>query len=139
MTCRHEIVGIITAVGANVKDFKVGDRAGVGCLVDSCGKCDQCTEHKEEQFCGKAIQTYNGKNYDGTATQGGYSTHIVVSKRYAEPSSVFLTIPAEWFCSKRVRCINLWKLWIWTTLRLQFVYMRLLTLTHITNKLSTQG
>lgn len=78
----HEIVGIVTAVGSKVKTFKVGDRAGVGCLVDSCNKCEQCTEHKEEQFCAKAVQTYNMKNYDGSATQGGYSTHIMVSDRF---------------------------------------------------------
>ena len=60
---RHEIVGIVTAVGSKVKNFKVGDRAGVGCLVDSCNKCEQCTQHKEEQMCQKAVQTYNMKGF----------------------------------------------------------------------------
>ena len=48
----HEIVGVVTAVGKNVTRFQVGDRAGVGCMVDSCLECDSCT-HGEEQFCEK--------------------------------------------------------------------------------------
>lgn len=79
--CRHEIIGIITAVGPKVKNFKVGDRAGVGCLVDSCQECEQCTQEKEEQFCAKAVQTYNMKGFDGQPTYGGYSTHYVVTER----------------------------------------------------------
>ena len=79
--CRHEIVGIVTAVGPKVHKFKVGDRAGVGCLVDSCTACHHCKVQHEEQFCAKGVQTYNMKNYDGTPTLGGYSTHIVVVDR----------------------------------------------------------
>ena len=79
--CRHEIVGIVTAVGPKVNKFKVGDRAGVGCLVDSCTECHQCTTEGEEQFCEKAVQTYNMKGYDGAWTHGGYSTHVVVVDR----------------------------------------------------------
>ena len=79
--CRHEIVGIVTAVGSKVKGFKVGDRAGVGCLVDSCQECSHCRDLKEEQFCSKAVQTYNSTHYDGTTAQGGYSTQIVVTQR----------------------------------------------------------
>lgn len=78
----HEIIGIITAVGPKVKNFKVGDRAGVGCLVDSCQECEQCTKTKEEQFCAKAVQTYNMKNFDGTPTHGGYSTQYVLTERF---------------------------------------------------------
>ena len=80
--CRHEIVGIVTAVGSKVHKFKVGDRAGVGCLVDSCAECHACQVQREEQFCAKAVQTYNMDNYDGTPTYGGYSTHITVADRY---------------------------------------------------------
>ena len=46
----HEIIGVVTEVGKNVKSFKLGDRAGVGCFVDSCRECQQCHGH-EEQFC----------------------------------------------------------------------------------------
>ncbi|CAA0373108.1 hypothetical protein SK92_02791 [Klebsiella oxytoca] len=46
----HEIVGVVTSVGQNVKKFHPGDHVAVGCMVDSCMHCDQC-EHGEEQFC----------------------------------------------------------------------------------------
>src|SRR3954464_8110950 len=68
----HEIVGKVTAVGKKVKKFKVGDLAGVGCFVDSCGKCASCKRH-EEQFCDTHCSfTYNGTEQDQkTPTQGG--------------------------------------------------------------------
>jgi len=88
---RHEIIGIITSVGPKVKKFKVGDRAGVGCLVDSCQECEQCTKTKEEQFCAKAVQTYNMKNFDGTPTYGGYSTQYVLTERYNLTEAACLT------------------------------------------------
>ena len=78
--CRHEVVGIVTAVGPKVQKFKVGDRAGVGCMVDSCAGCGECKDH-EEQYCPKSVLTYNAKGADGVATQGGYSTHMVVKQR----------------------------------------------------------
>jgi uncharacterized zinc-type alcohol dehydrogenase-like protein len=79
----HEIVGKIKAVGKRVKRFKIGDLAGVGCFVDSCGKCAPCKTH-EQQFCAQTVFTYNGTELDGkTPTQGGYSTVIVVREKYA--------------------------------------------------------
>ncbi len=56
----HEIAGEVIAVGKNVSKFKVGDYAGVGCMVNSCGECDAC-KRSQEQFCenGKTIFTYN--------------------------------------------------------------------------------
>jgi uncharacterized zinc-type alcohol dehydrogenase-like protein len=80
----HEIVGTVVATGKKVRGFKVGDLAGVGCLVDSCGTCKPCRA-SEEQFCQKHISfTYNSTELDGkTPTQGGYSTHIVVREKYA--------------------------------------------------------
>lgn len=79
----HEIVGHVIAVGQKVKKFKVGDQVGVGCMVDSCGKCPNC-KNNEEQFCTKgAIFTYNSTEYDQKSyTKGGYSTHIVVKDKF---------------------------------------------------------
>lgn len=79
----HEIVGKVLAVGKKVKKFKVGDLAGVGCFVDSCGQCSCCKSH-EEQFCEKkTVFTYNSTEFDGqTKTYGGYSTHITVKQNY---------------------------------------------------------
>lgn len=79
----HEIVGKVVAVGKKVKKFKVGDLAGVGCFVDSCGKCSNCKDH-EEQFCEKGCSyTYASTEQDKkTVTQGGYSTMITVKDKY---------------------------------------------------------
>lgn len=79
----HEIVGRVTAVGKKVKKFKVGDFAGVGCLVDSCGKCSNCKSH-EEQFCEKGgTFTYGSEERDGKGyTMGGYSTVITVKQDF---------------------------------------------------------
>lgn len=80
----HEIVGRVVATGKKVRRFKVGDCAGVGCFVDSCGACPPC-KRSEEQFCEKHTAfTYNSTEMDGvTPTQGGYSSHIVVREKYA--------------------------------------------------------
>jgi uncharacterized zinc-type alcohol dehydrogenase-like protein len=79
----HEIVDTVVAVGKKVKKFKVGDYAGVGCFVDSCGKCKPCKAN-EQQFCEKqTCFTYNSTELDGkTVTQGGYSSCIVVKDDY---------------------------------------------------------
>ena len=55
----HEIIGVVTEVGKDVKSFKVGERAGVGCFVDSCRQCNQCHGH-EEQFCQEGMVSSNG-------------------------------------------------------------------------------
>jgi uncharacterized zinc-type alcohol dehydrogenase-like protein len=74
----HEIAGVVAAVGSAVSRISIGDRVGVGCLVDSCGECEYCQEG-EEQFCTKgAVPTYNGREYDGEPTFGGYSQQVVV-------------------------------------------------------------
>ncbi|MFP9098124.1 NAD(P)-dependent alcohol dehydrogenase [Flavobacterium sp. RHBU_24] len=78
----HEIVGRIAAVGGHVTKFKVGDLAGVGCMVESCGQCEDCT-HNLEQFCSDGVQTYNGMGHDGIPTLGGYSNNIVVTEHFA--------------------------------------------------------
>ncbi|HQW84240.1 MAG TPA: NAD(P)-dependent alcohol dehydrogenase [Ferruginibacter sp.] len=79
----HEIVGKVTAVGNHVKKFKVGDLAGVGCLVDSCLECENCKDGLE-QFCMNGmVGTYNGNEKDGSGnTYGGYSKSIVVREEF---------------------------------------------------------
>ena len=78
----HEIAGRVVAVGAEVTKYAVGDRVGVGVMVDSCRECEYCLEGREN-FCLKGnVQTYNGRYYDGTPTLGGYSTEIVVDEHF---------------------------------------------------------
>ena len=91
----HEIVGKVTAVGTDVKDFKVGDLAGVGCLVDSCRTCPSC-QHHFEQFCEKgAAFSYNGTEMDRkTITQGGYSSSIVTDEAFVLKISPKLDLAA---------------------------------------------
>ena len=85
----HEIAGIVTEIGSQVGKFKVGDRVGVGCFVDSCRECKNC-KAGVEQYCtgGGNVGTYNAVGKDGQPTQGGYSGSIVVDENYV------LTIPA---------------------------------------------
>ncbi|XP_026391023.1 probable mannitol dehydrogenase isoform X2 [Papaver somniferum] len=77
----HEFVGIVTEVGNKVSKFKVGDRVGVGCLVGACHSCDNCSRDLEN-YCSKAIFTYNSSYYDGSTTYGGYSDIMVANERY---------------------------------------------------------
>ncbi len=79
----HEIVGRVSAIGSNVTRFKVGDLAGIGCLVDSCRECDNCKQGLQ-QYCDNGIVgTYNGKTSDGTPhTFGGYSKQIVADESF---------------------------------------------------------
>jgi len=88
----HEIVGHVLAVGKNVTNFAVGEKVGVGCMVDSCRSCRNC-RRGEEQYCSTgSVFTYNGRykfphceeyTPDGGAhTYGGYSQHIVVDKDF---------------------------------------------------------
>jgi uncharacterized zinc-type alcohol dehydrogenase-like protein len=80
----HEIVGTVTAVGAEVSKFKVGDTVGVGCMVDSCQHCASCDEGLEN-YCtnGGFVGTYNGPTPDAPGhTLGGYSQGIVVKDHF---------------------------------------------------------
>ena len=79
----HEIVGRVTAVGDHVKKFKVGDLAGIGCLVDSCRECDNCKEGLEQYCTVSPVFTYNGQERDGSGnTFGGYSKTIVTHEDF---------------------------------------------------------
>jgi uncharacterized zinc-type alcohol dehydrogenase-like protein len=79
----HEIAGIVSQVGANVSRYKVGERVGVGCFVDSCRKCSPCRDGLEQYCVEGCTLTYNDVERDGkTSTQGGYSNKIVVNEDY---------------------------------------------------------
>jgi alcohol dehydrogenase (NADP+) len=78
----HEIVGRVVAVGREVKKFKEGDVAAVGCMVDACRDCHSCHENLE-QFCEDVVFTYNSPDvHTGGVTYGGYSTNIVVDENF---------------------------------------------------------
>jgi len=79
----HEIVGRVVSVGSDVTRHKVGDLVGVGCLVDSCGECDECRAGLEN-YCRRSVGTYNSVDPHGTEprTYGGYSGRIVVTERF---------------------------------------------------------
>jgi uncharacterized zinc-type alcohol dehydrogenase-like protein len=79
----HEIVGRVTQVGDHVKNFKVGDLAGTGCMVDSCQVCENCKDGLEQYCKDGSTYTYNGLERDGkTPTYGGYSNTIVVREEF---------------------------------------------------------
>jgi len=96
----HEIAGIVAEVGENVTKFKVGDRVGVGCFVDSCGECEWC-EIGEEQHCRKNVGTYNSREHNGDLTYGGYSKQIVVKQDYVLriPDAIELDVAAPLLCA----------------------------------------
>ncbi len=78
----HEIVGRVSAVGAEVAGFRPGDLVGVGCMVDSCRHCDECASGLEN-YCDRMVGTYNSRTPDPPGhTLGGYSQQIVVHQRY---------------------------------------------------------
>jgi len=98
----HEIAGLVTEVGSEVTKYKVGDRVGVGCFVDSCRECENC-KAGDEQYCDNPgmIGTYNGVGRDGNPTQGGYSDAIVVDENYVLriPDSIPLDKAAPLLCA----------------------------------------
>ncbi|NIL40164.1 NAD(P)-dependent alcohol dehydrogenase [Salinispora arenicola] len=78
----HEIIGVVAAIGTDVTKHQVGDVVGVGCMVNSCRECVSC-QAGEEQYCAKGvIGTYAAVDVDGTATQGGYASRIVVTEDF---------------------------------------------------------
>jgi uncharacterized zinc-type alcohol dehydrogenase-like protein len=100
-TVGHEIAGIVTAVGSDVTMWAVGDRVGVGCMVNSCRECENCKAGLEQYCWDGNIQTYAGVDRDGTVTQGGYSTHIVVDQDFVLriPESLDLAVVAPLLCA----------------------------------------
>ena len=97
----HEIVGIVSEVGSDVSKHKVGDRVGVGCMVNSCRECENCLAG-DEQYCLKGnIGTYTAVDRDGSITQGGYSSHVVVTEDFVlkVPESIPFEKAAPLLCA----------------------------------------
>lgn len=101
LTVGHEIAGVVSAVGSSVTKWTVGDRVGVGCMVNSCRECVNCTAGLE-QYCENGnVGTYAIVDRDGTITQGGYSTHIVVDQDFVLriPDAIDLADAAPLLCA----------------------------------------
>ena len=96
----HEIAGIVSAVGSEVSKHRVGDRVGVGCMVDSCGVCKHCLAGSEQYCANGATFTYN-TTVDGTPTYGGYSQQIVVTENFvlSIPDGLELDVAAPLLCA----------------------------------------
>lgn len=97
----HEIAGVVSEVGPGVTKFAVGDRVGVGCMVDSCRECENCAKGLE-QYCLKGMTgTYNAIGKDGEPTYGGYSEKIVVDENYVVriPDGLSLDVAAPLLCA----------------------------------------
>ncbi|MFI2616067.1 NAD(P)-dependent alcohol dehydrogenase [Streptomyces sp. NPDC018584] len=97
----HEIAGVVAEVGAGVSKFAVGDRVGVGCMVDSCRECENCRAGREQYCTGGVVDTYNALDKNGEPTYGGYSTHIVVDEAYTVriPDGLALDVAAPLLCA----------------------------------------
>jgi len=97
----HEIAGVVTEVGPQVTRYKVGDRVGVGCFVDSCRECSSCRAGLEQYCKAGMTPTYNGTGRDGRPTQGGYSGAIVVDENYVLriPQALPLDAAAPLLCA----------------------------------------
>jgi alcohol dehydrogenase (NADP+) len=97
----HEIVGVVMDVGTDVTRHRIGDRVGVGCMVSSCRECTNC-RNGDEQYClNGMVPTYAGTDRDGTTTQGGYSTHVVVDAQYvlSVPEGIDAAAAAPLLCA----------------------------------------
>jgi uncharacterized zinc-type alcohol dehydrogenase-like protein len=97
----HEIVGKVTQVGNHVKNFKPGDLAAVGCMVDSCQVCDYCKAGLEQYCLEGSTQTYNSMDRQGVPTYGGYSSTIVVREEFVlhVPEKLPLAATAPLLCA----------------------------------------
>lgn len=97
----HEIAGLVLATGSKVRRVKVGEPVGVGCFVDSCRTCKECSAGLQ-QYCSKgAVYTYGYSLKDGSITQGGYSDKIVVDENYVlrVPKEIPLSEAAPLMCA----------------------------------------
>ncbi|MFC8303280.1 NAD(P)-dependent alcohol dehydrogenase [Specibacter sp. NPDC057265] len=101
LTPGHEITGIVTEVGSAVTKHAVGDRVGVGCMVNSCRECVHCLAGEEQYCLAGNTGTYGAVDRDGTTTQGGYSTHVVVTEDFVLriPAGLELDVAAPLLCA----------------------------------------
>lgn len=101
LTPGHEITGIVTEVGTDVTKHAVGDRVGVGCMVNSCRECAHCLAGEEQYCLAGNTGTYGATDRDGTITQGGYSTHVVVTEDFVLriPDGLELDVAAPLLCA----------------------------------------
>lgn len=98
----HEIAGVVRAVGSKVTKHKVGDRVGIGCMVDSCRTCSSCKQELENYCLNGNTSTYSSLERDGSGyTQGGYSDIIVASEDFVLkiPESIPLDKAAPLLCA----------------------------------------
>ena len=97
----HEIVGTVVEVGPEVTLHSPGDRVGVGCMVNSCRECANCLAGQEQYCLDGNTGTYTSVDRDGTITQGGYSTHIVVVEDFVlkVPESIPYEAAAPLLCA----------------------------------------
>jgi uncharacterized zinc-type alcohol dehydrogenase-like protein len=97
----HEIAGVVAEVGADVTGFAPGDRVGVGCLVNSCGECENCRAGDQQYCLPGNTQTYGSVDRDGTITYGGYSDHVIVDADFVLriPDGLALDVAAPLLCA----------------------------------------
>lgn len=97
----HEIAGVVSEVGTGVTKYAVGDRVGVGCLVDSCRECENCVKGLEQYCLNGNVGTYNAVGKDGEPTYGGYSQKIVVDENFVVriPDGLSLDVAAPLLCA----------------------------------------
>ena len=97
----HEIVGTVAEVGSEVTKHQVGDRVGVGCMVNSCRECENCKAGMENYCLNGNVGTYASKDVDGTITQGGYATSVVVNDDFVlrVPESIPYEAAAPLLCA----------------------------------------
>lgn len=99
----HEIAGVVKDVGSDVTKYKVGDHVGVGCMVNSCGECENCKAGNEHYCLKMSVSTYadHDRFGDGKLTQGGYSSSVVVTEDFVLriPDSLELDVAAPLLCA----------------------------------------